>query len=133
MRRTLSIALALSSLLVFAPACDEGNSDSAEGNKVAAQPEAKDPGKRDADRSDKPADAAPAKAVIVDDADEEFAGFDPRVVKAAKIAREIEKEPKDAETVLAQNDMDREALDTLMFEIARDPDLTGPYRIARGM
>lgn len=64
---------------------------------------------------------------------DENAGYDPRVVQAAEVAREIAKDPATADDVLAKANLDREKLDALMYEIASDPDLTEQYRIARGL
>jgi hypothetical protein len=133
----LSIAAFLTTALLLAPACDKGEDSNADGGKTA---------QKDKPAGDtKPADDGDTKVAEAGDDeagadggeepadDDEYAGFDDRVAKAAKVARKIEEDPSAAETVLAENDMDREALDSLMFEIARDPDLTGQYRIARGM
>jgi hypothetical protein len=64
---------------------------------------------------------------------DDLEGYDPRVAQAAKVAREIASDPKAADDVLAKENLDREKLDALMYEIASDPDLTEQYRIARGL
>lgn len=71
----------------------------------------------------------PAEEPAVDDLE----GYDPRVAQAAKVAREIATDPKAADEVLSKENLDREKLDALMYEIASDPDLTEQYRIARGL
>jgi hypothetical protein len=65
--------------------------------------------------------------------EDEFTGYDPRVVQAARVARDIAADPKAADDVLAKQSLDREKLDALMYEIAGDPDLTEQYRFARGL
>jgi hypothetical protein len=64
---------------------------------------------------------------------DDLEGYDPRVAQAAKVAREIATDPKAADDVLSKENLDREKLDALMYEIASDPDLTEQYRIARGL
>jgi hypothetical protein len=65
--------------------------------------------------------------------EDEFTGYDPRVAQAARVAREIADDPQAADDVLSKQNLDREKLDALMYEIASDPDLTEQYRIARGL
>jgi hypothetical protein len=65
--------------------------------------------------------------------EDELASYDPRVAQAAKVAREISNDPQSADEVLEAEDLDREKLDALMYEIANDPDLTEQYRVARGL
>lgn len=80
--------------------------------------------------ADDPGEAAPEEPTEPED---EFSAYDPRVAQAARVAVEIEADPTKVETVLASADLDREKLDTLMYEIASNPELTKQYRIARGM
>lgn len=82
--------------------------------------------------SDEVAEADAVEAPEAEAPDEEE-GYDPRVVQAAEVARELANAPEKADDVLAQKNLDREKLDALMYEIASDPDLTEQYRIARGL
>ncbi len=69
---------------------------------------------------EKPADDAPA--------------VDPNAEKiklAATVAREISGAPEQADEILGKHGLDRDKLDTLMFEIASDPALTQQYMSAR--
>jgi hypothetical protein len=54
-----------------------------------------------------------------------------KVKLAATVAREISGAPDQADEILAKHSLDRDKLDTLMFEIAGDPDLTKAYMAAR--
>lgn len=50
---------------------------------------------------------------------------------AAEVAVEISKAPEQADAILARHRMDRESLEALMFEIAKDPKLRDAYNQAR--
>jgi hypothetical protein len=123
------------SALVLALGCDSGSdaasadSGAKPGDRAAASKAPGDPPSRLADAKPSERDADRGDADAGDDLD----GFDPRVVQAAKLARDIEKDPAAADDVLVAAGLSRDALDSLMFEIARDPDLTGQYRIARAL
>jgi len=64
---------------------------------------------------------------------DEYSAYDPRVARAARVAVDIEADPAKADAILAAMDLDREKLDSLMFEIAGNPELSKQYRIARGV
>lgn len=50
---------------------------------------------------------------------------------AAQVAVEISKSPEQADAILAKHGLNRESLETLMFEIAKDPKLRAAYNAAR--
>ena len=82
--------------------------------KAAPKADAKDP----APEADKPAADLP----------------DPNAEKiklAATVAREISGAPEQADEILGKHGLDRDKLDSLMFEIASDPELTQRYMNAR--
>ena len=128
MKKIISKTLIATLVLAVAPtltACDSGNNDDAAA-KPADAPKAEEPKKEEA----KPVDPEAQK-----EADEVLAadgsGLDPKVAKAVSIAREIEADPSKAEDVLAKHELDREGLDALMYEIARNPELAKSYAAAR--
>jgi hypothetical protein len=94
-------------------ACDKGKDPAA----------AKDGGKKAPvaanNTGDKPADAA------------EVPALDPKVEQAVNIANKISATPESADTILEAEGMDREAFEQLLYEIARDPDLSKSYAVAR--
>jgi hypothetical protein len=52
--------------------------------------------------------------------------------KAGTIARAIENQPNRMSEILAEHGMTADSLETLMFEIAKDPKLTEAYEDAKG-
>lgn len=54
-----------------------------------------------------------------------------RVALAALVATKISAAPDDADQILEDNGLDRDQLDTLMYEIARDPELSRAYKEQR--
>ena len=54
-----------------------------------------------------------------------------KVLLAATVAREISGAPDRADEILGKHGLDRDKLDTLMFEIAGDAELTRAYMAAR--
>lgn len=54
-----------------------------------------------------------------------------RVALAAMVATEIAGNPDNADDILEQNGLDRDKLDELMYEIARDPELSRAYKEQR--
>lgn len=52
--------------------------------------------------------------------------------EAGTIARAIESEPNRMSEILAEHNMTSESLDSLMFEIAKDPKLSEAYEDAKG-
>lgn len=113
--------------------CDKGNEPAADPKTDAAATGDKAEGDAPkAEAGDAPVAAVdPAveaeAAALVDDLD----NLDPKVQKAVQIAREIELDPSSADQVLAKHELDREGLDALMYEIARNPELSKAYRDAR--
>lgn len=51
--------------------------------------------------------------------------------EAGIVARAIENEPNRMSEILAQHGMTAESLEALMFEIAKDPELTEAYEVAK--
>ena len=124
-------AIAITMVVATVAGCDDGAKAGADSGAPPAVSTKGKVAKPSLDKSKLLADATPAKADA--EAGDEFDGFDPRVVKAASVARDIEANPAKTDDVLQERGLDRDSLDTLMFEIAKDPDLTGQYRIARGL
>ena len=56
---------------------------------------------------------------------------DPRVERAAAIAIAISAEPANADAILEKHGIDRDELETMMYEIAEDPELRDEYAKAR--
>jgi hypothetical protein len=54
-----------------------------------------------------------------------------RVALAALVAGEISQTPDEADEILEKNGLDREKLDELMYEIAKDPELSQAYKERR--
>lgn len=87
-------------------------------------------------KTDKPAAGTPAdKPADKPEADkpepEAAPDLDPQVAQAVAIADAIAKEPGEADAILEKNGMDREKLDQLMAEIAKDPAKASAYKLAR--
>jgi hypothetical protein len=61
----------------------------------------------------------------------EAPSLDPKVEQAVTIANKISAQPDAADTILEEAGMDREAFEKLLYEIARDPELSKSYAIAR--
>lgn len=57
---------------------------------------------------------------------------DPRVAKAAALAKAVDTNPDGAAAALEANGMTQADLDALMYEIAADPALTLAYQAERG-
>lgn len=67
-----------------------------------------------------------------EDATEEVAeALDPRVETASKVAAAIEADPQNADSILENAGLDRDGLNDLMYEIARDPGLSASYQEQR--
>ena len=56
--------------------------------------------------------------------------LDPKVVKAAELANKIDADPDNADQILADAGMDREAFNALIYEVST-PTLAEQYRLAR--
>jgi hypothetical protein len=57
--------------------------------------------------------------------------LDPKVEQAVNVANQIAASPGEADTILANAGLDRESFEKLLYEIARDPELSKSYAIAR--
>jgi len=83
---------------------------------------------------DKPAEEKPVTTekppAPTEEVDEEDP-LDPRVEKAVTIANAIAADPDSADTILESNDMDRDKFEALMYEIAKDPELSQLYAANR--
>ncbi len=100
-------------LVVVATACGGGATDK---EITAEKPPA----------ATQPADPAPATTPAEVNPD-----LPAPVAKAAKLASAIESNPEAADQILEDHEMNREDLDTLMYEIAADPELSAAYQAAR--
>jgi hypothetical protein len=91
-----------------------------------------DPGSPDDDTALVEVDTAPQVTGEEPQPDPEpIAALDPRVEKAVRIAAAIEADPVRADEVLAAEGLDREQLDALMYEIARNAELARAYQEQR--
>jgi predicted small secreted protein len=57
--------------------------------------------------------------------------LDPKVEQAVTVANQIAANPGDADSILTNAGLDRESFEKLLYEIARDPELSKSYAIAR--
>jgi len=57
--------------------------------------------------------------------------LDPKVEQAVTLANQISANPGEADDILDQAGMDREAYEALLYEIAKDPELSKSYAVAR--
>lgn len=57
--------------------------------------------------------------------------LDPKVEQAVTLANKISAQPESADSILAEAGMDRESFEKLLYEIARDPELSKSYAVAR--
>lgn len=57
--------------------------------------------------------------------------LDPKVEQAVNVANQIAANPGSADTILADAGLDRESFEKLLYEIARDPELSKSYAVAR--
>ena len=84
---------------------------------------------KDEKKADATAKAEPARAdEPAADAEPELP---PQVAKAAKLAMAIDQNPENADAILEDAGMNREDLNTLMFEIAADAEMSAAYQQAR--
>lgn len=84
--------------------------------------------KQEADTTAKQDDAAGAHA---DPVKENKATTQSKATLAAGIAQEISQNPDQADAILAKHGMNRDDLETLMIEVAKDPKLREAYSAAR--
>lgn len=73
-------------------------------------------------------DAGDAEPAVATEKAEE--SLDARVAKASSVAKEIEKTPENADEILKAHELDRDSLEALLYEIAKDPQLSAAYRLA---
>jgi hypothetical protein len=99
------------------PACGEGG-DTKKADKKGDKQAAKTPDKQVAEEPKEP-EAPPAPSL------------DPKVEQAVTVANLIAATPGDADTILSNAGLDRESFEKLLYEIARDPELSKSYAIAR--
>lgn len=62
---------------------------------------------------------------------EEMPPLDPKVEKAVTLANQLSAEPNRADAILEEAGMDRTSFQTMLYEIAHDPELSKSYAIAR--
>jgi hypothetical protein len=97
--------------------CNGGGDTKKAGDKSAAkQP---DKGVKTPDEPPKEPEAPPAPSL------------DPKVEQAVTVANDIAANPGNADTILENAGLDRESFEKLLYEIARDPELSKSYAIAR--
>lgn len=123
MRKIITMSV-LGSALVLG-ACDKGDGGKKGGDKQAKAAEA---GAAEAGAAE--AGAAEAGAVEAE-AEDGAADLDPKVEKAVTLANQISATPENADTILADAGMDREGFEQLLYEIAKDPELSKSYAVAR--
>ena len=112
--------------LAMTLAACSGESSSPSSSDQAAKTEASKPGKKaPAPELEAPAPEPPAEV------DTDTPKLDPRVEQAVTLANRIAAAPDSADTILDEAGMDRSAFEALLFEIARDPELSKSYAVAR--
>jgi hypothetical protein len=57
--------------------------------------------------------------------------LDPKVEQAVTVANQIAADPGAADSILAEAGLDRSTFEDMLYEIARDPELSKSYAIAR--
>jgi hypothetical protein len=63
--------------------------------------------------------------------DVEAPALDPKVEQAVTVANMIAADPAAADTILTEAGLDRDSFEAMLYEIARDPELSKSYAIAR--
>ena len=91
---------------------------------LAACGEKKAPEETPTEAADKTDEKAP-------EAEEAAEPIDPRVEKAVTVANAIASNPDSADEILEKNGLDREKFEALMYEIAKDPELSQLYAVNR--
>jgi hypothetical protein len=100
-------------------ACDKGDAD--KGDKQAKT-----------DKTDKKADDKADEAAEGGEAPEvEAPSLDPKVEKAVAVANQIAASPEQADSILEEAGLDRDSFEALLYEIAKDPELSKSYAVAR--
>lgn len=121
-------AAALVALVFHSSACDSnkpagGDEKVAKAEEGATPPTAEAGDSPGADEGD--ADGGGDEAEMPDPSTPEG-----KVALAAKVAGAIASEPASADEILAENGLDRDKLDELMYEIATDPNMREEYAVA---
>jgi predicted small secreted protein len=98
--------------------CNGGGDTKKAGDKTAA----KTPGDKQVDKQPEPPKEPEAP---------EAPPLDPKVEQAVTVANQIAANPGDADNILTSAGLDRESFEKLLYEIARDPELSKSYAIAR--
>jgi len=80
---------------------------------------------------DKADDKTEEVAENTDEKPDEAEPLDPRVEKAVTVANAIASNPDSADEILEKNGLDREKFEALMYEIAKDPELSQLYAVNR--
>jgi hypothetical protein len=91
-------------------------------------------GKKEGDKQAKVDDKDTGKEVEPAEGGEPEAdvpALDPKVEKAVTLANALAAEPGRADAILEEAGMDRTSFQTLLYEIAHDPELSKSYAIAR--
>jgi hypothetical protein len=95
----------------------------------------KDAGKKDGDK--KPPAGKTDKGEIAEkdkpteEPEVEAPSLDPKVEQAVTLANKISAQPDAADSILEEAGLDRESFEKLLYEIARDPELSKSYAVAR--
>jgi len=122
MRNIMSTGLV--ALALTLGGCDKGD----EGKGDAAKTADAKGGDAKAGGADAKAGADAAAADGGDQAEAEADVVDPKVVKAVELAKKIAADPENADAILEQAGMDREAFNTLQYEVSQ-PELAEQYRL----
>ena len=110
------ISMSLLGCVLALGACDKGGDKKAD--KQANKGDAKGPDGKAGD-----GDAAPDE--------EPLPPLDPKVEQAVTLANQISADPNQADSILESAGMDRDGFEALLYEIAKDPELSKSYAIAR--
>ncbi|PRP99059.1 hypothetical protein ENSA5_29010 [Enhygromyxa salina] len=86
-----------------------------------AKTDTKTDGGGKADGGEKPGDDDPVEAP----------SLDPKVEQAVNVANSIASDPGAADSILEEAGLDRQSFEALLYEIARDPELSKSYAVAR--
>jgi hypothetical protein len=109
----LGFALSLS-------AC-QGGGDNKKADKKVDKQASKDADKKGGDvKAPEPVEPEPAAPSL-----------DPKVQQAVTVANQIAANPGDTDSILANAGLDRDSFEKLLYEIARDPELSKSYAVAR--
>jgi hypothetical protein len=97
-------------------ACDKGQDQAAKGD----------------DKKAPATDKAPSDGTAEGEGGGEAApSLDPKVERAVTLANKISNDPAAADAILTEAGLDRAAFEALLYEIARDPELSKSYAVAR--